>query len=72
MEIRGAGILSVGAKTMPTVKKLSVYNVEDETVELLLTIAYVHLILVGILDYLKEERAKSLQKSEICGWKSVY
>lgn len=45
---------------------------EDETVELLLTIAYVHLILVGILDYFEEERAKGLQESEICRWKPVH
>ncbi len=44
----------------------------NKTLEVLLTIAHVHLILVGILDYLEEERAEGLEESVICGWKPIY
>ena len=54
MEISGAGTLSVGAKTMPTVIYVNSGSCLD--LKIVLTVANIHLVDVGVADNGQQER----------------
>ena len=69
-DIRGAGILSVGANTMPTVDMLINHMIMIEGLRL--TIADAHLVDTLFVNDLTQERAQNVQQFSIGSWQLVH
>lgn len=71
IEIKGAGILRVGAKTIPTVCCVSkVVTVTRR--HGLLTVSCSHLVDLGVVDDVDEEECERLDESEVADGQSVH